>query len=109
MTPPDSLQTMITEDPDLVDRIFDYLLETMPQLAGNIVSVDAAKEAVRAEFGGMRGVHIRRSTGTRSERSAETARAVLRLFNGSNATEVARRLHISRATVYRAIKQPGGR
>jgi DNA-directed RNA polymerase specialized sigma subunit len=33
---------------------------------------------------------------------------VARLFNGRNATEVARVLKISRITVYRLLKQPGG-
>ena len=34
---------------------------------------------------------------------------VLRTFNSRNATELARRLQVSRATVYRWIKQPGAR
>ena len=39
--------------------------------------------------------------------SKDVAAEVLRLFNGRNATEVARRLGIHRATVYRYLKQPG--
>jgi len=36
------------------------------------------------------------------------ARKVLALFNGRNAREVARKLGISRTSVYRYLKQPGG-
>lgn len=92
---------------DLVDRIFEYLAAEFPQVAvldgGRLAEL---KLAVRAEFRGER-VYV----GTRGEiadgRRKATAAMVLRLFNGRNATEVARRLQISRATVYRLLKQPG--
>jgi transcriptional regulator of acetoin/glycerol metabolism len=88
-------------DPDLVDRIFDYLLSEFPQIAGG--SIDKAKRAVRAEFAGERPYLAARGS---VERQA-LAQDVLRLFNGRNATEVARRLGISRPTVYRYLKQAG--
>lgn len=85
-------------EPDLVDRIFDYLVELSPEIAAR---VDEVKQAVRDDFSGAT-LYIKR----RRPRH-ELAVQVLSLFNGRNASEVARRLHISRATVYRIIKQPG--
>lgn len=93
-------------DPDLVDRMFDYVLQILPELADRM---DEAKAAVRAEFGGTDSYVRSEETKARQERSAALAREVLSIFNGRNATEVARRLNISRATVYRMLKQPGQR
>lgn len=99
------LDILIRSDPDLVDRIFDYILSD-PVMAVAMSGmqnrqtdpVAELKAAVRHEFSGERF--------TISSRNA-IAGQVLALFNGRNATEVARRLNISRATVYRHIKQPG--
>jgi Mor family transcriptional regulator len=63
------------------------------------------KRAAREEF---KGAVFYIPTRSPSERQLLVAEA-LRLFNGRNATEVARRLRISRATVYRWVKQPGRR
>ncbi|MGK2897216.1 MAG: hypothetical protein ACSLE9_00815 [Burkholderiaceae bacterium] len=94
-------------DPDLVDRIFEYIVQLLPELAGRHLDV---KRAIRDEFASER-VYVRRAGGERSRRSADEphplAGEVLRMFNGRNATEVARELRISRATVYRLLKQPG--
>ena len=98
-------------DPDLVDRIFDYILSD-PVLAEAIrkgaqtekTSVAKLKKAVRAEFRGEECYIAGRPATARQELVAQ----VLSLFNGRNATEVARRLGIHKATVYRALKQPGG-
>ena len=87
-------------DPDFVDRVWDYVLANFPQ----IPRVDAArvKDEMRREFAGeMTYVRARQST------PESTGRAVLSLFNGRNATEVARKLGISRASVYRHLKQAG--
>ena len=86
--------------PDLVDRIFDYLLEEFPQLAGDTARLKKAEAAVRAEFAGSE-VYLQKRS------SRDLAAEVLRLFNGRNATEVARRLGVSKRTVYRYLKQPG--
>ena len=59
------------------------------------------KRALRGEFA-QEQVYIRGRM-----RRAELVDKVLRLFNGVNACEVARTLNISRATVYRSLKQPG--
>ena len=89
---------MIQAEPDLVDRIFDYILSE-PALAKAIAGrEDELKKAVRWEF--------KDEVGKRSQRERhEMVVQVLALFNGRNASEVARRLQISRATVYRVIKQ----
>ena len=99
------LTRLIQSEPDLVDRIFDYILSdpslanALKNLNGNKTDpVDALKSAVRAEFSGET-VYV----AARREISGQ----VLALFNGRNATEVARRLQVSRATVYRHIKQAG--
>lgn len=95
-------------EPDLVDRIFDYIAEQFPErFGGACLDADAMtslKAATRAEFGGADAYIPNLSPAERHRRVTE----VLRLFNGRNASEVARRLRISRATVYRILKQPGG-
>ncbi len=98
--PTPKLTAMLQAEPDLVDRIFDYILTELPEIAA---SVQKHKAAVRAEF---RGEECYIATRPATERQQTTSQ-VLALFNGRNATEVARRLQISRATVYRVLKQPG--
>ena len=94
------LQALIAANPDLVDRIFEYILSEFPQIAGDKAKLRKAEEAVRAEFAGE-------ETYIQKRANQVTAAEVLKLFNGRNATEVARRLGISRRTVYRYLKQPG--
>jgi Mor family transcriptional regulator len=66
-------------------------------------ALEEAKQAVRSELGSRR-EYIRSGHEVRRH---ELARKILSLFNGRNAREVARELDISRATVYRLLKQPG--
>lgn len=89
--------------PDLVDRMFDYLVELLPEIRHSNESLERVQAALRKEFAGQE-VYIpaRSSVG-----KAEERKAVLRLWNGRNATTVARTLGISRATVYRHLKQAG--
>lgn len=87
---------------DFVDRVFNYLGREYPELIG--ARMDELKAAVRTEFYGEIGYVSARSSLDRHRQ----AQKVLALFNGRNAREVARELGISRATVYRALKQPGG-
>ncbi len=98
--PTPKLSAMIEAEPDLVDRIFDYILAELPQIADR---VQKHKDAVRAEFRGEECYIATRPATARQQ----TVSQVLTLFNGRNASEVARRLQISRATVYRVLKQPG--
>lgn len=86
--------------PDLVDLIFDYILAEFPEMAPR---ASVLKEATRREFSGDTTYIARRSASERQKLVIE----VLRLFNGRNATEIARRLNISRSTVYRLIKTAG--
>jgi Mor family transcriptional regulator len=93
------------DDGDLVDRIFEYILEQFPAMAQDDQSrakLGDMKQAMREEFSGAEFYIPKRSPTERQQLVAE----VLRLFNGRNATEIARRLQISRATVYRVVKQP---
>ena len=111
MTTPTTPDFASPTEADLVDRIFEYILSD-PVLAEAIrkgaqsekISVAKLKTAVRAEFNGERCYITGRPATARQEMVAQ----VLALFNGRNATEVARRLNISKRTVYRALKQPGG-
>lgn len=96
-----NLDALLGQEPDLVDRIFAYLLVEFPQLAGG--GLAEAKRAVREEFGAREAYVARRGAAERQE----VVRQVLEKFNGRNASEVARELQISRATVYRLLKQPG--
>ncbi|MDC2858597.1 helix-turn-helix domain-containing protein [Delftia sp. DT-2] len=89
--------------PDLVDRMFDYLVELLPELRGSPAAMERVQLQLRREFAGQDAYIPARSSGDK----AEERRQVLRLWNGRNATAVARTLGISRATVYRHLKQPG--
>lgn len=98
-SPTPELDALVRQEPDLVDRIFDYILSELPELDCGKAQVIAHK--VRQVHGGDL-AYVRK-------RTENVPHEVLRLFNGRNASEVARRLQISRATVYRVIKQAGRR
>lgn len=89
-------------DPDLVDRIFQFLADDprLPRMDAKMLA--AVKADLRHEFRDQ----VRRTSPL--DRQA-VVHQVLCLFNGRNATEVARSLNIGRATVYRYLKQAGGR
>lgn len=89
--------------PDLVDRMFDYLLELVPEIQRSDSGLERVQAALRKEFAGQEVYIPARS----SVSKAEERREVLKLWNGRNATTIARTLGISRATVYRYLKQPG--
>ena len=98
LTPVQSAEALSRAEPDLVTAIFDVLIESHPLLAQ--VREDG-EHAVRHRLKGLRG------TVTDRPDSDTMARRVLELFNGRNPREVARRLRISRGTVYRLLKQAG--
>jgi len=84
------------------------MLELLPEMARPPVLANREKImlGMGREFGGRQAGYVR----TRQELEQQAmARDVMSLFDGRNATEVARKLQISRATVYRIIKQPGAR
>lgn len=93
-------------EPDFVDQVFAYLLAEFPQLF-SAEDPQRVKAAVRDELGGVHAGWVRRAPD--EGRRRQLGPQVLHLFNGRNATEVARRLRISRATVYRLLKQQGRR
>jgi hypothetical protein len=98
-SPTPQLDALTASQPDLVDRIFDYVLELVPAIAERKTEI---KGALRDEFGAQEG-YIRR----RELDPSATARLVLALFNGRNKHEIARRLDISLSQVHRIIKQSG--
>jgi Mor family transcriptional regulator len=89
-------------DRDLVDAIVEFISVEFPEMAEKVKEL---KVAVRAEFSGNMTYIPKRSASAR----AKLVQDVMSLFNGRNAVEVARRLNIGRATVYRIIKTEGGR
>lgn len=88
--------------PDLVDRIFEFLVEQIPEIADRHTDI---KQQIRKEFSSQVAYVRKRGINEPHPLAADVAR----LFNGRSATEVARILKISRATVYRLLKQPGCR
>jgi Mor family transcriptional regulator len=101
---PASRETMVTvallDNVDLIDKIFEFIQIEFPEMRDK---ASALKELARREFAGIETYIPRRSQAERDRIVAE----VMVLFNGRNATEVGRRLNISRASVYRIIKTPG--
>lgn len=95
----DELRRMVDDDPDLVDRLLNYLVTILPELSNDKAKLLQANLELRRHFAGSE-VYVRK-------RSRSLPDEVLELFNGRNATEVARQLGIGRATVYRVLKQAG--
>lgn len=106
--PPTDLQRLLAAEPDLVDRIFDYVVELIPEIAGKAAHLEAAKAALRNEVSGTM-VYVRKGKGSGSAIASREGMIenILSMFDGRNASEVARRLNIGRATVYRVLKQAG--
>lgn len=100
-SPTPKLDAMTQAEPDLVDRIFEYLLREFPQISG--LQTEEIRQAVRDHYGGEL-VWVAKRPPSERQRQAQQ---VLALFNGRNATEVARQLRIGRTTVYRILKQAG--
>jgi Mor family transcriptional regulator len=101
-SPTPVLDALIQAEPDLVDRIFEYIIAEIPELVA-AARLDQLKSDVRSEFAGERGYVAKRPPTERQRLALQ----VLALFNGRNATEVARKLQLGRTTVYRILKQPG--
>lgn len=94
------MSAAILDNPDLIDAIFAFIVIEFPEMRER---AQALKDSARKEFAGIETYIPRRSQAERER----VVREVMKLFNGRNATEVARRLNISRASVYRIIKTDG--
>jgi len=83
----------------------DVAIEIMKQWAPEVSKQIAGmiEQRLRAEMAGDRGYISLESSASREEKY-EKAR---RMFNGRNASEIARTIGISRRTVYRILKTPG--
>ena len=92
----------VLDDPDLIDSIFEFIAIEFPEMREKAAEL---KQMARREFAGIETYIPRRPKAERDRVMLE----VMRLFNGRNATEVARRLNISRASVYRIIKTDGSK
>lgn len=103
-TPPATLKHHLA-DADFVDRVWQYLLTTWPTRLADIPAdqVEQMKMQIRRDEGGESHYIAAR----RDLQVQHDTRQILRLFNGRNATEVARTLGCSRAKVYRVLKQAG--
>lgn len=93
-SPTPKLDALLSQEPDLIDDIFLFLLREHPELAGKEAKT---KADLRKEFGGESYYVAKRS-------ATELKQQVLGLWNGRNATTVARELGISRGSVYRHLK-----
>lgn len=93
----------LNSEPDLVDRIFEMIEREAPHLTGGMGAAKIAqlKTAARHEFAGET-CYIASKSPQERQRELQT---VLSFFNGRNPTQTARELGISRATVYRKLKQ----
>lgn len=100
-TAQDDINALAAIEPDILDKIFDYLRSEVDIAPARLTQLETD---LRRQMGKQR-QYVR----SKSSREPDIADEVLRLFNGRNASEVARRLGISRATVYRHCKQPGRR
>lgn len=85
------------ENPDFADRVVNMVIELMPDLRESRRHLTAS---IRREFG-VSQQYVRRPG------VIMTCDEVLQVFNGRSATEVARVLGCSRATVYRLLKRAG--
>jgi len=83
------------------DVASEIMRDWAPEISRQIALL--IEERLRTEMAGDRGYISSASTTSREEKRAK----VRKMFNGRNATEIARELSIGRATVYRILKRPG--
>ena len=86
--------------PDLVDKVLALICKQNPALAADAKQLEGMEATLREHFGGAEQYVRKRRP------SEQTAQAILAQFNGQNSRTVARELGVSRATVYRKLKQP---
>lgn len=83
------------------DVSVEIMKDWAPEISKQIAQL--IEKRLRDEMAGDRGYISSSSTASKEEKYAR----VRRMFNGRNATEIARELNIGRATVYRILKKPG--
>lgn len=86
---------------DLISRLFDILMESLPTYQGGMEETFAARitEQLRSEFAGDRPRIAKNEL-----RGAALRDEIRRRWNGRNADEIADDLGVHRATIYRAIR-----
>lgn len=99
ISPTPALDRIIRRDPDIVDRMFDYLLQQMPELAGRAAELDRAEQALRDEFRARRGLHVR--SPRRDDERQEIIDKVASYPSSVTHLSVALALGVSKATVRR--------
>lgn len=99
------LDRIIQRDPDIVDRLFAYLLEQMPELSGHAAELSKAERALRTEFRAERGVHVR---SPRDDERREIRDRVRQYPAGTTCLTIARELGVSRWTVMRVRQSMEG-
>lgn len=85
-----------TETDDIVDRFIACARTAFPDT--DAATLRELENQLRTEFGGGKGIYVRKPGRLDQLRS---------MYNGRNASECARQLGCSRATVYRLIKTQG--
>lgn len=91
----------VKREGDLVTRVIEYLQNLPSQQMPSSPAPEVWEKVeadLRHHFGGQEAYVGKKQP---------AAPQILRLFNGRNATEVARKLRVSRGYVYRVLKQPG--
>jgi hypothetical protein len=100
---PGVVRPQFVPEPDLVARMVAFIGQERPEL--DAATLAAVEQRLRQEFGGDTVYVAKQTTRDRGDLVAQ----VRRMFNGRNATEIARRLKIGRSTVYRMVKTAGER
>lgn len=99
ISPTPGLDRIIQRDPDIVDRLFAYLLQQMPELSSRTAELASAERAVRSEFRAERGLHVR---SPRDDERQEIRDKIRQYPAGTTCLTIARELGVSRWTVMRA-------
>jgi len=80
---------------DIVTRFIELLTQVAPSLSESLAL--EIEYQIRQEFAGER-IYI-------AKRDEAIASRIAEKFNGRNVRELAREMHVSRRTIYRAIKK----
>lgn len=92
-------------EPDIADSFCEYVSQQVPNVTPQ--DLEAIRMGIRREYGGERHYVRQLDTVERARHTKRCAEVLAQHFNGRNASELARKLGISRVTVWRLLKQPG--